>query len=200
MYTWHISHTHCLPPCLPLCDFLLPSLKTPHCYICIVYIHHHHIIWGLEWRWGVVSYGWDQHGWFVTVSQTPVEVRFALRIWPGTIRVSRSRWMPLLIQSFNIYVACSSKWVAFNNNHNNNMLCIIIIIIIIYLDRRMPGLFGRRTLTLTDTWIALGLVLLGFAYLTRAMYRASCTLYRAVRGVDLSRYRGTRCLPERVPR
>ena len=31
----------------------------------------------LEWRWGVVSYGRDQHlgtGWFVTVSQTPAEV------------------------------------------------------------------------------------------------------------------------------
>ena len=55
----------------------------------------------LEWRWGVVSYGWDQHLVPAGVYLFPnPRQRFAWRIWSGTIQVSRSRWMPSFIHSF----------------------------------------------------------------------------------------------------
>ena len=40
-------------------------------------VHSCGILRRLEWRWGVVIYGCDQHlgtGWFATISQTPAEV------------------------------------------------------------------------------------------------------------------------------
>ena len=51
-------------------------------------VHSCGILRRLEWRWGVVSYGRDQHlgtGWFVTVSQTPAEVYLKDLAWdyPG---------------------------------------------------------------------------------------------------------------------